>query len=506
MPADGSLHGRRPERLHRFFSRLGPNDRSDGMANVPNSRALVVDDEPICAKLAGRMLEKKGFEVVLAYSGNEAKQRLSSERFDLLVTDWMMPDCDGIEIVRHARRTGDRLFVVVSSSLTSEAARQHALSSGANFVLPKPLDGALLAEALDHVPRTHRNVPQARPLTRLPPHLGRYTLGELIGSGGMGRVHEAKDENGSVVAIKSMLANLVADPMATRRFLREAQIAKLLHHPNVLGILGADVDDSTGAPYLVMERLRGRSLGDWLEHRGALPPGVAARVFRDVCRGLASVHAAGIVHRDVKPANIFLHVEPNDEVIPKLCDLGLARELGGANPRLTQAGSLVGTPLYMSPEQLRGAQDADVRADVFSVGVTLYEALTGDIPWPESTMLAEFVATVCHQPPVAIETVAPWVDPALCRVVVRAIHADPTLRFQTIEALANALEPFADSKLSTADLERPLEKTAKPRPLVRKWRSSRSPTWAVPVAFGAAMIAIVALFFTAAWLAFGARG
>jgi CheY-like chemotaxis protein len=476
------------------------------MAIVPNSRALVVDDEPICAKLAGRLLERKGFDVVLAYSGNEAKQRLSSERFDLLVTDWMMPDCDGIEIVRHARRSGERLFVVVSSSLTSEAARQHALSAGANFVLPKPFDGALLAEALEHVPRAHRDVWQERPSTQLPPQLGRYTLGELLGAGGMGRVHEARDEHGTVVAIKSMLAKLVADPMATRRFLREAQIAKLLHHPNVLGILGADVDDSTGAPYLVMERLRGRPLGDWLEQRGALPPGVAARVFRDVCRGLASVHAAGIVHRDVKPANIFLHVAPNEQIIPKLCDLGLARELGGANPRLTQAGLLVGTPLYMSPEQLRGAQDADVRGDVFSVGVTLYEALTGRVPWPESPALGDFIATVSHQPPVAIETVAPWVDPELCRVVLRAIQADPTVRFQTIEALAKALEPFADSTLSTTDLERPLPKTANPLTPVRNWRFAGTQGWALPVAFGAAMIVIVTLLFSAAWLALGAPG
>jgi serine/threonine protein kinase/ActR/RegA family two-component response regulator len=478
------------------------------MDSVVSARALVVDDEPLCAKITGRILENRGYEVVLEYSGEAARARLDHEKFDLLVTDWMMPDCDGIDLVRHARKRGERLFIVISSSLGSEGARQHALAAGADEVLPKPLDGDRLVELVRGLRGAPSPAAAVAPAPAQRPgavQLSTYDLGEWLGSGAMGRVRAGVAPDGTPVAIKLMHQELVADPAATRRFLREAQTARLIRHPNVVAVHAADVDDATRAPFMVMDRLNGTSLGQLLSKRGALPPEVATAVFVSVCNGLGALHAAQLVHRDVKPENIFLHVTDEGLLIPKVCDMGLARELGGSNGRVTQAGALVGSPSYMSPEQLRGAQDIDPRSDVFSVGVALYEALTGVVPWPDTTTFAEAVLSVCTREPTTMEATAPWIDAGLRVVVMRAIAKEPHVRFQSVEALARALEPFAASSLSPSDLERTLDRTSGRRSgrALTGPETKNARRWLVPMTVASVFVLSLTLFVAALAVVFG---
>ncbi len=230
----------------------------------------------------------------------------------------------------------------------------------------------------------------AFPLDRLSgTRLGKYQIQRQLGSGGMGIVHEAVDPVlQRSVAIKVLREDIASQPEAVRRFLLEARTAARLNHPNVVHVYEADQEK--GIVYLVMELMRGGSAHDWIREHGHFSWSEASQIVLEACQGLAAVHAVGLIHRDIKPSNIMRSL---DNVV-KLADFGLA--LSTSMVGTTASGQVVGTPLYMSPEQCQG-EPVDARSDLYSLGATYFALLTGQAPFSDAQPLQVMFAH-CSKP------------------------------------------------------------------------------------------------------------
>jgi serine/threonine protein kinase len=265
---------------------------------------------------------------------------------------------------------------------------------------------------------------------------GRYELLHRLGIGGAGAVWQAMDRIlERQVAIKVLLPELADDPQTAARFRAEASAAGKLTHPNVVVVY--DIGRDRGRDYLVMELVDGPSASQ-LFAEGPMASGAAAHLGRSVAAGLGAAHAAGMVHRDVKPANVLL----TRDGTPKLADFGIARALGDATARLTRPGNVVGTARYLAPEQLRD-DPLDARADVYSLGLLLHEALTGGPPFGDGTAaeIASRRLAADLAPPSSAGIELP---PGLDAVVARATRLDPGERHADGLELSTALAPFVD--------------------------------------------------------------
>jgi serine/threonine-protein kinase len=284
----------------------------------------------------------------------------------------------------------------------------------------------------------------------------RYRIVRQIGAGGMGSVHEAVDQTTEQrVALKLIEAEISKDPTMMRRFEREARAAGTLDTPHIVKLLDAGVDQDGGVPFLVMEFLQGEDVHALVSRLGPLPPELALRIAAQGCLGLSKAHEARIVHRDIKPANFFLaHVSPRapqssagpgDERILKLLDFGIAKitrdpnESHAETAGLTRTGSLLGSPLYMSPEQARGSKEVDQRADVWSMGVVLYQMLTGHTPHEDTTALGELIISICTEEPPPVQQLSPWVPPDIAAIAHHAMRFDPNARYQSGAEMLEAI-------------------------------------------------------------------
>jgi tetratricopeptide (TPR) repeat protein len=273
-----------------------------------------------------------------------------------------------------------------------------------------------------------------------------YRIVSLLGGGGMGVVYKALDTRlGRAVALKFLPEEISADPGALERFRREAQAASSLNHPNICVV--HDFDEHQGRPFLVLELLEGRSLKQLIAG-GELALETVVELGIQVCRGLEAAHSLGIVHRDVKPANIFV----TGQGITKLVDFGLVKlnpipvmdQSVSSQPtsppvedELTRPGTLVGTTCYMAPEQARG-EPADARSDIFSLGMSLYEALTGKLPF-EGKTAAAYLAEVLHREPPVPSRLRPGVPQSLDRILLKALQKRPEDRYQSAAELRDDL-------------------------------------------------------------------
>jgi serine/threonine-protein kinase len=267
-----------------------------------------------------------------------------------------------------------------------------------------------------------------------------YEVLRVIGEGGMGRVYEARHARlpNKRYAVKVLHGDLSRQPEVVTRFQREAEAASTLSHPNVIGVY--DVNRTAdGRPYIVCEMLEGEELGDYLERAGRLPVGAAVRIVRQVCQALATAHAHGIVHRDVKPENVFLTGDPAAPSA-KVLDFGISK-ITEAGSSLTKTGMVMGTPAYMAPEQARGDK-IDHRADIYAVGAMLYHAITGQRPFEDANdPLATLTAVLVQEPPRPCSLVADLPE-ALELVIQRAMAKDPRDRHQSLDDLDADLAPF----------------------------------------------------------------
>jgi serine/threonine protein kinase/predicted ATPase len=263
---------------------------------------------------------------------------------------------------------------------------------------------------------------------------GRYRITGALGRGGMGAVFLAvQDPLGREVALKVLTPELANDVVARERFLREAKAVSRLNHPNVVTVhdFGTEPD---GTLYLVMERVAGRPLRAILDEKGALRPAEALSLLTDVCRGVAAAHRAGIVHGDLKPENIL--VSSSGERVVKVLDFGLARlqASAGEDPTVTRAGQILGTPRYLSPEQIRGVRD-NPSSDVYAMGIMLFEMLTGRPPFDESTVPLLIVEHITSTPPAPGVVLGHTLPEDLDELTLLLLRKEPNTRPKDADAL-----------------------------------------------------------------------
>lgn len=265
---------------------------------------------------------------------------------------------------------------------------------------------------------------------------GAYRVIHLLGKGGMGSVYEVEQEGtGRRLALK-VLGQSFDNPQLRARFLREGQLAAAVRHPHVVGIIAAE--EIEGVPVIAMELLHQGNLAEKVKRGGPLPPAEAVDAVLQIIDGLQAAQTEGVLHRDVKPANCFISADG----VVKVGDFGLSiSTLAQGDLTLTQSGMTLGTPTFAAPEQLRG-EDLDLRADIYSVGATLYYLLTGQVIHKAESMVA-LIAAVLTKTPADPCTLRPGIPAALARVVMRCLERDASRRPKSYEALRAALLPFS---------------------------------------------------------------
>jgi WD40 repeat protein/tRNA A-37 threonylcarbamoyl transferase component Bud32 len=273
--------------------------------------------------------------------------------------------------------------------------------------------------------------------------LGPYRVLRVLGQGGMGVVFEGEDPQlARRVALKVMRLDRAEGRTARDRFLREGRTAANVRHPNVVTIY--HIDEDRGVPFLALELLEGESLNARLKREGSLPLADVLRIGAATARGLAAAHAHGLIHRDIKPANLFLETVPGGAASApyqvKILDFGLARA-GSGEPQLTQEGAIVGTPAFMAPEQVNGA-DVDLRADLFSLGCVLYNLATGRQPFTGKDVAATLLA-VASKDPMPPRELNPAVPPGLNNLILHLLQKEPEHRPASADEVAEALELLA---------------------------------------------------------------
>jgi serine/threonine-protein kinase len=275
---------------------------------------------------------------------------------------------------------------------------------------------------------------------------GRYQIVRRIGEGGMGAVYEATHTViGKRVAVKVLLEKFHAKSDFVARLLQEARLASAIGHEHIVDVTDFGTTDD-GRSFVVMEFLDGESLAELTMREAPLPIERCLRIARQVAGALGAAHAKGIFHRDVKPENIYL-VQRGDADFVKVVDFGISKAVkpggdeGGEGYRLTHTGLLLGTPLYMSPEQARGEEDLDHRVDIWALGVLLYECLTGEVPFRANNYLGIISQVLTHQPtPPSRLRPELGISDAVEAVVMRAMEKDRTRRYQTMVDLERDLE------------------------------------------------------------------
>ena len=276
---------------------------------------------------------------------------------------------------------------------------------------------------------------------------GKYQVEKMLGMGGMGVVVAARHmELGELVAVKFLFPRASRDPEAVARFMREAKVTVRIKTEHIARVLDIGKLES-GPPYILMEHLVGMDLAQLLKMRGPLPFAEAIDYVLQASVAIAEAHALGIVHRDLKPSNLFLTARSDGSPLVKVLDLGISKmimlgESGAKDVNLTDTSAVFGSPMYMSPEQVRSAKRVDVRTDLWALGVILYELLAGDTPF-SADGAAGLLAAIVADAPVPLRAKRTDVPGELEAVVMRCLEKDVTRRFQSIAEVVTALAPMA---------------------------------------------------------------
>jgi serine/threonine protein kinase/DNA-binding response OmpR family regulator len=461
---------------------------------------FIVDDNPNNLNLLDRILTDRGYVVRAATSGRWALTSVRAAQPELIMLDVMMPEMDGYEVCRELKsdpRTA-HIPVLFISALDDVLDKVRAFKAGAVDYVTKPfqveeilarvecqlqlgrLRGALerskseLERQNDELRRTNDELVRSRRQTErvfaalsdaLPGTVidDRYRLERKIGAGGFGAVfratHVGLDRPVAIKVFRPASGNHSAEGF--ERFRLEGISACRVNHPNAVQVLDSGIS-SNGIAYLVMELLEGRTLRHELQSGVVFTPERAGRVMVPVCGALAAAHAANIIHRDIKPDNIFLHRGRDGETV-KVVDFGIAKlleerpDMGSIS--LTGDNQTIGTPVYMSPERLLG-EFYDGRADVYSIGVMLYESLSGHLPFPIESANPNVLGMIClTKAPIPLRTYAPGLSEELETLVMRAMAKDPASR-PTAAELAVGLSEAVGTQVPSGVLLGPAQLAA----------------------------------------------
>jgi DNA-binding response OmpR family regulator len=396
---------------------------------------LIVDDDDDNRELMSRRLQHEGWATRQADGGPAALEALRAGEIDLVLLDLAMPDMDGLQVLKALRstRSAAELPVIMVTASADSADVVEALGQGANDYVTKPIDFPVAVARIEAALRTRRQGVAPAPATLAEVGIGtvlggRYRLESRIGTGNHGAVYRARHlELDRAVAVKVLRTGALGTGDTLERFRREGMAACRVSHPHAVVVL--DFAVAGGVAYLVMELLEGHSLD--AELAPGKPLGVQHTVTMavPVCEALAEAHRAGIVHRDVKPANIFLH-RVGSRTVPKVLDFGIARVLGESDARRhpTLEGWIVGTPAYMAPERFESGA-CDGKADVYGLGVTLFQMLAGRLPFEaiDGEPLALARKHISELPP-PLRTLNPDVPLGLEEAVMRALAKRPAKR------------------------------------------------------------------------------
>src|SRR5215471_16938347 len=305
---------------------------------------------------------------------------------------------------------------------------------------------------------------------------GRYQVIDLLGIGGMGAVYKVFDRQLTrVVALKTILPEMAATPTALKRFKQEVLLAQSIIHKNVVRIF--DIGEDGPTKFITMDFIEGADLKHLITQKGKLPPAEAAGIIRQVCQGLEAAHAAGVVHRDLKPQNIM--IEKDGHIV--VMDFGIAQS--GQSVGVTQTGAFLGTPDYMSPEQAQ-TESVDARSDIFSIGLIFYELLTGKLPFQGKTVLETMFKRTTERaiPPAEIDATVPK---GANDIVNKCLQMDREQRYQSVTELLGDLENFDPTK----------KVGAAERAKARLRKAARYRNYAVAAALVILTVAVVALAF-----------
>jgi serine/threonine-protein kinase len=286
--------------------------------------------------------------------------------------------------------------------------------------------------------------PTAAPVTEGDILAGKYRVERVLGQGGMGVVVAATHQTlHQRVAVKLLLPGVLANPDTVERFLREARAAGRLKSEHAAKVVDVGKLDN-GSPYMAMEYLEGATLGQVVRLQGPLPSRDAVDFVLQACEAVAEAHAAGIVHRDLKPENLFLTRRVDGQPLVKVIGFAIAKSPTADGLSLSRTSTVIGSPLYMPPEQLRAARHADARSDIWALGAVLFELVTGRVPFAAESF-SELCLKVARDPPPLPSSLKTDVSPALDAVVLRCLEKEPARRFQNVADLAAALEPLGSS-------------------------------------------------------------
>ncbi len=398
---------------------------------------LLVDDNEVSRLTCSRYLERNGYLVVEAEDGEKALEQLERVRPNLVVLDVMMPGLSGFEVLERIRRDrpAESLPVIMATARDQSGDVVRAFELGANDYVTKPVDFPVLLVRIEAQLRAQLAADAEPSRAGISSVLeiglgsvleGKYRLESSIGRGNFGEVYRATQlALERPVALKLLNADVEPGSEEMERFRQEGIATCQIDHPNAVAVIDLSFTAS-GIPYLVMELLKGHTLQSELKRKGRLPPARCVEILSPVCEVLSLAHGMGIIHRDVKPQNIFMHQTKFGEVV-KVLDFGIAKLTGdlAAEKELTPEEGILGTPVYMAPERML-TESNDGKADVYSAGVMLYEMLSGQPPFRDPRG-GPFKVIKMHltDPPPPLADLCPELPAGAVAVVHQALEKEP---------------------------------------------------------------------------------